>query len=239
MRRFLALWLILLVGSWWLMPVQAARTISSGNLIDRTGSVITGAPFTVSLWFRSTASCGGCGLWDSYMTTGNSHEFVLFTNAGSPFTVAWQARDATGENSTNTGNTAALNAWNHVCAIAASETSRTIILNGNTASQGTNTSNRTPTGLTNTRMGNTRWGGVYTGAIAEVAVWTTDLAGRECVALANGASPRGVRRASLISYAPLWGQHSPEIDLAGPYSWTLTGTPAKLNLGPPVGIWRR
>jgi hypothetical protein len=66
----------------------------------------------------------------------------------------------------------------------------------------------------------------YLGDLAEVAVWdncTLTLA--ELTALADGTAPSLIRPASLAHYWPLWGRHSPELNLVGGTGLTLSGPP--------------
>lgn len=62
------------------------------------------------------------------------------------------------------------------------------------------------------------------GDLAELAVWDAELNASEFAALGKGFSPLLIRPTSLVLYAPLIGRYSPEIDLVGSASGTLTGT---------------
>jgi hypothetical protein len=55
----------------------------------------------------------------------------------------------------------------------------------------------------------------FIGDQAEVTVWNAALAAHEIAALAAKVSPLGLRRSALKAHWPLWGLHSPEIDLSG------------------------
>lgn len=54
----------------------------------------------------------------------------------------------------------------------------------------------------------------FDGKLAEIGVWNVALSAGEALALGKGVSPRLIRPLSLKGYWPLWGAHSPEIDLS-------------------------
>jgi hypothetical protein len=75
--------------------------------------------------------------------------------------------------------------------------------------------------------------GYADGTFAELTYWSDALGASEIAALAGGVSPASVRPTKLTHYWPLWGTHSPEINLVrGASSGTLTGT-SRAN-GPPI-----
>lgn len=62
------------------------------------------------------------------------------------------------------------------------------------------------------------------GSIASAGLWNAALTAKEIAALGQGVSPLYVRPGNLVGYWPLWGVHSPEIDLVGtPHVLTVTG----------------
>lgn len=84
--------------------------------------------------------------------------------------------------------------------------------------------------------------GYADGVFAELAYYSDVLSGNEIAALARGISPLSVRPTAITNYWPLWGLHSPEINLVGgASSGTLTGT--SQTSGPPTSpflldLWR-
>lgn len=79
----------------------------------------------------------------------------------------------------------------------------------------------------NTSLGNTleigRNGTLFLeGDLAELAFWSIDLSNAEILGIARGWSAQRIRRASLTGYWPIWGVHSPEIDLSPGNNRTLT-----------------
>ena len=63
------------------------------------------------------------------------------------------------------------------------------------------------------------------GYMAEAAVWNVALTSAEVSVLSKGYSPLLVRPQSIVSYWPLIGRTSPEIDLVGGYGMTLVNAP--------------
>lgn len=73
--------------------------------------------------------------------------------------------------------------------------------------------------------------------ICEVAVWDVVLSANEIAALAKGQSPMLFRYSDLQGYWPIYGIHSPEIDLSqNRYTGTVNGTPSLANHAPVVPI---
>lgn len=63
---------------------------------------------------------------------------------------------------------------------------------------------------------------VFDGLLAEFAVWDAILTSAEAAALGAGLTPLAIRSGARKSYVPLWGAHSPEVDLHGAGA-TVTG----------------
>lgn len=113
----------------------------------------------------------------------------------------------------------------HVCGLFTSSTSRNIYVNG--ANEGSAGTSNTPGAVDTVRIGaryTTSLGAFWDGTIAEVGVWSAALTTSEILSLARGAKPTRVRPQSLVFYAPLWGQSSPEQNLVGT-AITLSGSP--------------
>ena len=118
---------------------------------------------------------------------------------------------------------ASINTWNHVAAVFASNSSRSPYLNGgskdtSTVAQNTVTSDKI-------FIGQGLGSGYTSGRIADVAIWNAALTDTEIAILALGYSPLTIRPQSLVSYWPLIGRTSPEIDLVGGYGLTLVNAP--------------
>lgn len=124
--------------------------------------------------------------------------------------------------------------WNHAAAVFNTNSSRSAFLNG--ANKVTETTAATPGTMNLTTLGMLNRGGSLfipvNGRLAHCAIWDAALADDEIAALARGVNPFRIRPAN-IWYWPLWGNHSPEIDLSrNAASMTLTGSPAKADDAP-------
>lgn len=110
-----------------------------------------------------------------------------------------------------------VNTWHHGCAVFAAANSRTVYIDGGSAATETTsiTPGSAPTSIAVGRFQSNAPSGYFSGRLAEVGVWSVGLNASEVAALARGISPRRVRPESLVGYWPIWGLHSPEIDLLG------------------------
>jgi hypothetical protein len=80
----------------------------------------------------------------------------------------------------------------------------------------------------------------FSGRVAEVVLWSVALDPAELTELANGAPTLSFYPESIIFYLPVWGSHSPEVNIVGVGGHgTLTGSPAKADHPPLFGISRK
>jgi hypothetical protein len=86
----------------------------------------------------------------------------------------------------------------------------------------------TPTTLNDTIGADDTTSNQFDGAIAEVAIWNTDIGTSAFAMLADGVSALAVRPDALVFYMPLVGKYSPEIDVVSGQSGTITGTVAEI-----------
>jgi hypothetical protein len=123
------------------------------------------------------------------------------------------------------------NVWHHICVTYdASSTSNDPLIYVDGVSQ-TVTENQAPSGSLGSEteqltIGN-RSDGVqnWAGSLAELSCHNVVLNANEVAALARGCLPWQGRPDALAFYAPLWGIHSPEINLTkNNVSGTVTGT---------------
>ena len=144
--------------------------------------------------------------------------------AGDPIKASQAAGGTVNSASTSTGYSTGV--WTHAAAVFATTTSRTAYING--GSSGTSTSTRNnPSGLDSVSIGRLGYStpiNYLNGRTAEVGVWNVELTATEIATLAKGVSPLLVRADALVSYWPIVGRTSPEIDLMGAHPLTLTGT---------------
>jgi len=72
------------------------------------------------------------------------------------------------------------------------------------------------------------------GKLAHVAMWNIALVDDEAQALNRGVSPLLIRPNNLVMYFPLWGGHSPEIDIISGKTGTINGSIPVGNNNPPT-----
>jgi hypothetical protein len=197
-----------------------ARLFNGTNdAIETSVAPVTTLPLTVSCWAKTSSSkvevayvIGDGARQLASLYTNNDLKAHAFNN------------DSTLSNDAASTGTFALNTWFHMVGTFA--TSQTIsFLNGvqgttATAAIASPTPNQESIGISVQRTG--KW---WVGSLAEIAVWSDILTLAEIKALAGGISPLLIRPSILKVYRPLWGLHSPEIDLSGNMNaGTLTGT---------------
>lgn len=204
----------------------------STDKIARGAAVVTAKPCTYSAWFRSTsASAAQMLVSNNNGATSNGINLEVFGGNVGMFT--------------NTGNQEAVsttaysaNVWNHAAGVYASDDSLIAYLNGGGKATDFGPA-ATPSGINACNIGVWVTTEPFGGDLAEVAIWSAVLTDQEILALARGLSPFAVRPASLVSYVPIWGLHSPEIDLKTPANtWTVTGA-TRSSHAPVVPFSRR
>jgi len=205
-----------------LFTAASSQKIDWGDIAEIDGV----ANLTVSSWIYLVTLTDFAAILSK--TTPTATSGWTFQSGGTGFggsnDVLISARDSTGgQFGYTSGNIIAANTWNHWCywfdgAGVGSAGRLKFYFNG--VEQGltypvaigtTIASNAQPF-----EMGFTT-GGVdpyYDGRIAECGIWNVSLSISEIVALARGVRPNRLRPASLQFYAPLWGLHSPEVDLS-------------------------
>lgn len=225
MKRFIALWLILLTLSWY--PVQAARTFNgSTQWLTFAGSPFGDTlPFTLMVWFYPTAAASN-GLVELSVSGGNRH-YLLFHSGGTVQSNSFDGSSSTAVTST----TATLNTWNLAVGRWVTTTDRRVTLNG--GGEGTAAGAKTLTGLNQLRIG-AQSTLEFSGSLAWAAGWASDVQPAEISALAGGANPFCIQRDNLRFVVPMWGTHDPEIDIAAARAFTLVAAPTVATHGPPV-----
>ena len=107
-----------------------------------------------------------------------------------------------------------------------------VFLNG--AGKGTGTTSISPTGIDTVGVGrlvDDSPGDEATGDICELAFYDRALTDAEFLSWHKGARPSSM--AGLVRHWPIWGLHSPEIDVTGKgVSLTVTGTPLRSDHAP-------
>lgn len=186
---------------------------SSSNFLRYAGlpGGISGPPFTMAGWVNLATTAGSQNLFGFFGASGRK---LWSRSSGGVFTFDGENGGSTA--SADTSVVSSVGVWNHVFAVAASTTSRSIIANGNIADKATNTTSLSPT-LTRFSVGRDDDGSAGAAnagtLIAEVGLWNIALSDADAVALAAGAPPFLVHPEALVGYWPLLGANSPENNL--------------------------
>lgn len=203
---------------------------ASSQYLTYTGAAVTTTPLTLACWFYSNDTAAAQGLVAlGYSDAVDTSRFVLTANgniAGDPVRATAHDAGTIHPAVTTTGYSA--NTWHHACGVFASSTSRSAYIDG--GSKGTTTNSHTPIGIDRTYIGVVEGAGLtnyMSGRIAEAAIWNVALTDAEVLMLSKNRCPLFVRPANLVSYWPLLGANSPEIDPVGKYDMTLTNGPTK------------
>lgn len=213
-----------------------SNTGSASNYFSSAGSPIVGAPVSMSCWFTANSLTAG-NVLISIDTNGATDHFMMLSAQGdlSGDPVIADAYDFSNESFAQTSLAySTTSRWQHAAAVFASNSSRTVYLNGSNSGTDTVTVNAVVSYL---RLGclRTNSGGitnVLNGAMAEAAIWAAALTDDEIRML---ASARGrdmalkVRRNALVGYWPLDGHSLLEPDLIGGRHMTMTGAMAPTN----------
>lgn len=181
---------------------------------------------TIAAWFRSdddTITGVICAVGDKDITD----EFCLIEAsgavAGDPVSASYTGSGAPSTASTSTGFTAGT--WHHAAGVFLSTASRTAYIDGGSAV--TETTAETALATVDSITVGVRPNATtnpFSGDIAEVGVWDVDLTAAEILSLSKGVSPLLIRPASLVFYAPMFGNADPEPDLIEGRSLTNTST---------------
>jgi hypothetical protein len=185
---------------------MAYNGFTTSNFFVETGAApVTAAPLTMCCWFNSTSILVNQGLL-AIQRASDSDYFGLAASgnvAGDPV-VAYINGASAGNVTLSTTTGYSANTWHHACAVFTSATSRAVFLDG--GGKTTNTTSRTPTGLTKLNIGVYQAGGsafdAIAGSIAEIGIWNDALTDAEVASLAKGVSPALIRPQSLVRYRP-------------------------------------
>lgn len=209
-----------------------ARLFSFNQALSRSGSLVTGPPFSVSAWVNITASMptGGCVFAacaasqnDSYQINFNGlvPRLLTFTSGSGPII---------------TGSAQPLNTWIHVVGVWSSTTSRSLYVNG--VLIGTDATTAAPPSPLNNFIGAVAIGGSdfhsLFGLIAYLGVYNTGLIQSQVTSLFGEFDPSVAVPTGLISFPRLAAGLSPEPDTISTTAWTVTGSPA-LAMDPDAG----
>lgn len=209
-----------------------ARAFASASSQKLRGTQpLTALPLTIACWAQTsqnTANQTVVYLGNSGGTNADLYELqfggaiagdpvrLAFNNVGGTVIVA----------ATSTGYST--NTWHHVCCTIAAANDKRVFIDG--GSKGTSSNTEEPSGINRFSVGardDATGSQFLDGQVAEVAVWNVALSDAEVALLASTrVSPFLIHPESLVFYAPLIGQFSPEIDIKGGLTLTVTGATA-------------
>jgi Concanavalin A-like lectin/glucanases superfamily len=197
------------------------------NLLFSTSAPVTGPPLTVACWVRPSSAANGTAVGLSRSDNGNGYWALGADGSLIPFFE--QGANTGGSASTATAGVALpTTSWSHLAGVCAAANSRTCYRNG---VAGTTLTTSLTTTCNQITIGDLRLQvtdlSFRNGLIGSVGVWNVALSAGEIVALSRGVNPRMIRPGSLVFFAPLRGDASPERDYtAGQRNLTVTGAVA-------------
>lgn len=181
-----------------------ARSFSVSSYLERTGVSSFGAPLTLALWANLNSTAALQVLLSCDEASGGDICELYVTSAGKLALYAEQ--QGIGNISIVGTTTISTGTWTHL-AVACSSGDSQIWVNG--ASDGTSSTARTISTLTQFHVGTRRYSGglgdYANGKIAEAAVYSARLATADIASLAKGYTPECVRRQDIMAYWPLGG----------------------------------
>jgi len=199
---------------------------ASSQYLSRGTFASVTTPFTVSCWIYIDTYLATRQriIWLEDDDAGLKFYLVDVMGSGEPPGNALLCNHFDGSHAAaNTTTSISLNTWHHVCAVFANTSSRTIFLDAGGATTNNVLQNVITCDILEVGRGLSE--AYVSGRIAEVAIHNAALTVAEVTALAKGYSPLFVHPQSLVSYWPIIGRTSPEIDLVGGYDLTLVNAP--------------
>lgn len=188
---------------------------------------LSGDEITVSLWVCNGMSGSERKPFAKWADTGLEHSWLLSINpSGVPFFAVVAGGVLKIANATT--DLDADSEWHHLCGVYDGSTIRMYVdgVQEGTVGAGANIASQTAP----VRIGSGGPGGEqpYDGKLGHAAIWDVGLSAGAVASLAAGVSPLRMRRDDLLFYAPVNGQ-SPEPDVVGGASGTITGTPTVIE----------
>jgi hypothetical protein len=186
-----------------------------------TTTPVTAVPLTMACWFNADSNTIVDSLMSIADSATDSEMWRLAVSGTSTVRVGAKAAGLNTYVSTTATFSAAV--WNHACATFETTELRNIYLNGENKISGSQL--RATTGLD--RIGIALTCGLtitelFSGLIAEAAIWNVALTDAEVAQLGKGYSPLLVRPDGLVFYAPLVRNVQ---DVIGGLTLTATGSP--------------
>lgn len=208
---------------------------AAADKVHKTTAIITGYPWTISGWFLIDAAPAGFLSLFNIGESGFTDYWGLWVDgaaAGDPIEIFTDDGAGASSATSTTGTTAGT--WHHFTVTASGATNRTVYLDG--GSSATDSTSRSPSGMTFTSLGNTGWSGFedpFDGRLAEFVFRNVALSAAEVALLANGVNPFDLRPGTITGYAPIYGVSSPEPDFVSAVGWTVDSAPP-VSAHPPL-----
>lgn len=206
------------------------------QLVTGSTDILKGAAAaSMSAWIRRDASQNDfAGIINYRIATASSFECVLEVRSSNIIrSDIWTATD--GFNAVEGSTTITLNGWDHA-AMTYDGSDHKVFLNGVEEATDPHTGNLRSNNREVWIGRNPDDEATFLGRIDEPVIWNAALTLNEIIALYRGVRPRRIRPTSIVGGWPLWGAHSPEIDLSGNGN-SLAITGAVVANGAPVTLW--
>ena len=189
---------------------------SAKDYLEIDEAVVTGPPFTMACWFNTDDVANRISLMGLANSGAASDYFSLQCN-GPNSSVIRAITISGGSSAAQTSTSYLADTWHLACGVFAATNDRRAFLDG--GGKDTNSGTTVPIGVNRSsigRIGDSSPSFEMSGFIAEAAIWDVALTDSEIAALYNSRiNPRYMRSSNVVGYWPIWGIHSPEIDLSG------------------------
>ncbi len=201
-------------------------TVASSAFLEHSGAVVVDEPITVSCWFNSADVATNYILVSLSDTSGQDRHLLTIRGADAGDFCRAFSLNAGGNDFAVTGNAFMADTWHHLIAVWASDTSRSIMLDGDIGNKGTNATDLAIANIDNAVIGAQHFLGspaatFFEGLIGECGIWDTGLTDAQGVALSKGYSPLLVRPQNLVAY---WSLVRGLNDIVGGFNFTNTNT---------------
>lgn len=208
-----------------------SRTFAANtDALQVANAFLTGVPFSLFCWMRQTNNANTLNFLIGVSGSANNRAGIGVNVT--TLAAAAAVRDGSATSSANSTTGITLSAWNAVGGVFTSATDRAVYLNG--GNKGTNTASRTAAGVNSLRIGsgfNSQFG--MQGQMAHCAAWNIALSDADMLSLGTGTNPLNVHPEALVLYLPYVGRDSPEIDIIGGRTLTVTGATSSTE-EPPI-----
>lgn len=197
----------------------------SEEYLEAAGAPVTEWPISVSIWFNGDDVSRNTTMFEIVDASSTNQWCRLMCNT-SDGVLRWNPRGGTNRN-VYTTNAASDGVWHHGFGVTTDDTDHLVILDGDTANEGTSTDDTSfPTGIDVIgvgRIGDSSDQHYWDGMLAECGVWDVALTRAEGAVLAAGYSPLLIRPGNLVFYLPM--VRDEDNDIVGGLSMTAGGTP--------------